>query len=107
MKEHVGELHDALLRRNLLKLVEPYSRVDVSHLAKKLELPLDAVVSKLSEMILDGALEATLDAGAGCLEVFEGDDSRGGYAAALEAVSGLGMAVDALFARSRKLSAAS
>ena len=107
MKEHVGELHDALLRRNLLKLVEPYSRVEVSHLAAKLELPVDAVVAKLSEMILDGAVDATLDAGAGCLEVFEGDDARGGYAAALEAVSGLGAAVDALFARSRKLSAAS
>ena len=106
VKEHVGELHDALLRRNLLKLVEPYSRVEVSHLAKKLDLPVGAVVSKLSEMILDGAVDATLDAGAGCLEVFEGDDARGGYAAALEAVEGLGAAVDALFARSRKLSAA-
>lgn len=102
---HIDDLADGLLQRNLARLVEPFARVEVSHLASLLSLPVDTVLSKLSQMILDGALAGTLDAGAGVLEVFDDADARGGYESAKKAFAGLGRAVDALFARSQKLSA--
>ena len=102
---HIDALADGLLQRNLARLVEPFDRVEVAHLASLLALPVETVLAKLSQMILDGALDGTLDAGAGVLEVFPEADSRGGYDQAKKAFAGLGRAVDALFARSQKLSA--
>lgn len=102
---HIDDLADGLLQANLARLVEPFDRVEVAHLASLLALPVDTVLAKLSQMILDGALDGTLDAGSGCLETFPPADARGGYAAAKDAFAGLGRAVDALFARSQRLSA--
>lgn len=100
---HIAELYDALLEKNLIRVIAPFSRVEVAHLASLVGLPAEAVLAKLSQMILDGRLAGTLDAGAGCLELHEPEDARGGYPAALDAFAGLGKAVDALFARSQKL----
>ena len=55
---------------------------------------------KTLQMILDGKLEGTLDAGAGCLEVFEKAAADTVYPAALAALANMGAAIDTLSARS-------
>ena len=57
------------------------------------------------QMILDGKLAGTLDAGAGCLEVFDEPARDGVYPSALAALTHMGAAIDTLAARSQKVMA--
>jgi 26S proteasome regulatory subunit N6 len=100
---HLSALYDALLEGNLLRLVEPYARVEISHLAKLIGLPTDLVEQKLSQMVLDKRLEGTLDQGSGCLDVFPPPQEDKLYPPALELMDALGGVLETLFARSQKL----
>lgn len=71
LESHIQDLYENLLQQNLMKIVKPYSRVEISYIAKLVNLETHVVQSKLSEMILDKKFEGTLDQGNGCLIVFE------------------------------------
>lgn len=67
----MNALYEALLEQNLLKLTEPYSKVEIAHIAKMVNLDVLNVESKLSKMILDKKLCGILDQGSGCLIILE------------------------------------
>jgi len=100
---HVSELKSNLLERNLLRIIEPFSRVEVAHIAKLIDLPLPLVEQRLSSMILDKKLNGILDAGAGVLIVFQPTESNKTYEATLETIKELNKVVDRLFVRAQKL----
>ncbi|CAK0779535.1 26S proteasome regulatory subunit rpn6 [Coccomyxa viridis] len=102
---HLSQLYDTLLEGNLARLIEPFSCVEISHLAELIKLPQELVLNKLSQMILDKKFSGTLDQGAGCLEVFEDGDKDGVYPAALDTFSNMGRVIDSLFLRSQKIMA--
>merc|ERR1712139_705780 len=83
IKHHITDLNETLLEQNLLRIVEPFSRVEVAHLIK---LPLERVHVKLSEMILDGKLKGTLDQGQGVLILYEEQSVNGIYANSLASI---------------------
>lgn len=96
---HLAALSDSLLAANLAKIVAPYSRVEVAHVAEQIGLPPARVEAKLGQMILDGALAGTLDQGAGTLEVHDAAAGGGAYPAALATIGNMGAVVDSLFER--------
>ena len=103
VKGHVGDLYDTLLEQNLLKIVEPFSNVEVAHVASLIGLDVATVERKLSQMILDKKLTGTLDQGEGCLIVFDEVEQDKMYDKALTTIGNMSTVVDSLFTRSSKI----
>eukprot|EP00475_Leptophrys_vorax_P041376 TRINITY_DN77987_c0_g1_i1.p1 TRINITY_DN77987_c0_g1~~TRINITY_DN77987_c0_g1_i1.p1 ORF type:complete len:439 (+),score=45.46 TRINITY_DN77987_c0_g1_i1:236-1552(+) len=105
ISRHLAALYDSLLEQNLLRLIEPFSCVEIAHIATLIGLPLDQVESKLSQMILDRKFEGTLDQGAGNLIVFHPQAPDALYPAAIDTIVHMGKVVESLFVRSKRIMA--
>lgn len=100
---HLRRLYDSMLEQNLIKVIEPFSRVEISHVAQMVGLDVQQVERKLSQMILDRIIIGVLDQGAGVLVVFEETERDKGYDAALDTIEKLNNVVDALYANQASL----
>ncbi|XP_014662123.1 PREDICTED: 26S proteasome non-ATPase regulatory subunit 11A-like [Priapulus caudatus] len=100
---HLDSLYDDLLEKNLCRIIEPYSRVQVEHVAKAINLPIDTVERKLSQMILDKKFSGILDQGEAVLIVFEEATVDKTYETSLETINNMGKVVDALYQKAKKL----
>lgn len=101
---HLKALYNALMEQNLLRIIEPYSRVDVSHVAEQIKLPVADVESKLSQMILDRKFAGTLDhSKGGMLEIYEEEAGDELYGNALGTIENMSKVLDSLFSRSLKI----
>ncbi|KAF7234325.1 hypothetical protein EG68_12140 [Paragonimus skrjabini miyazakii] len=103
VSRHLNSFYDTLFGQNLLKLIEPYSRVQIGHIAKLIQLPLETVEKKLSQMILDNEHNGILDQGSGVLVLREPQCEGKDYPLALAAVQSLNGIVDMLFQKTTKL----
>ncbi|KAM3182563.1 hypothetical protein ACTXT7_012099 [Hymenolepis weldensis] len=101
--QHLTTFYDTLLGQNLTKLIEPYSRVQIAHIAKLINLPLGNVEKKLSQMILDKQLNGILDQGTGMLVLREEPYDGRDYKVALDIVHSLSNSLDLLFQKAKKL----
>jgi len=100
---HLKHMYQKLLEDDLLKIVAPFSKVEISHVAQLIELDVLQVEKKLSQMILDKKLAGILDQGTGCLIIFDGPEKDGSYPAALETIQEMGTVVEGLFTRASRL----
>lgn len=103
VKSHLATLYDNLLEQNLCRIIEPFSRVQIEHIAKIIKLPQDSVEKKLSQMILDKKFHGILDQGAGVLIVFDEAAVDQTYQNALATIQNMGKVVDALYNKAKKL----
>lgn len=100
---HLASLYDAMLEQHLLRVIEPYSQVQVAHIAKKVGLAEHTIEIKLSQMILDKKLHGTLDQRDACLIVYETDLDDKGYPAAIQTVDNMSKVIDALTTKHAQL----
>ncbi|KAF2487374.1 PCI domain-containing protein [Neohortaea acidophila] len=100
---HLRRLYDSMLEQNLIKVIEPFSRVEISHVAQMVGLDVQQVERKLSQMILDRVIIGVLDQGAGVLVVFDETERDKGYDAALDTIEKLNSVVDVLYANQASL----
>lgn len=84
IRTHLSALYDTLLEQNLLRVIEPYSAVELSWISHEVGQGRDVVEEKyvyirvatltfrLSQMILDQVFFGVLNEKEGTLEVFDG-----------------------------------
>ncbi|KAK2071981.1 hypothetical protein P8C59_006362 [Phyllachora maydis] len=97
IRNHLRRLYDAMLEQNLIKVIEPFSRVEIAHIAKMVGLDTQQVERKLSQMILDKVIIGVLDQGAGCLIIFDETHRDEAYDSALSTIEKLSNVVDVLY----------
>uniref|UniRef100_A0A0A9W4I1 26S proteasome non-ATPase regulatory subunit 11 n=1 Tax=Lygus hesperus TaxID=30085 RepID=A0A0A9W4I1_LYGHE len=64
-------MYDTLMERHLLKMIEPYNRVQIAYLAGLLKLDEHRVEARISQLILDGKLAGIVDQQHRCLVLFD------------------------------------
>jgi len=103
IRSHLDTVYDKMMEQNLCRIIEPYSKVQIFHVATQIGLPMPSVEKKLSQMILDKKLAGVLDQGAGLLVIFEQMEESKAYEAALGLIQNMGKVVDALYAKAKHL----
>ncbi|NXN65951.1 PSD11 ATPase, partial [Himantopus himantopus] len=105
---HLAKLYDNLLEQNLIRVIEPFSRVQVNVSSKYTDVlvplsPPAEVERKLSQMILDKKFHGILDQGEGVLIIFDEPPVDKTYEAALETIQNMSKVVDSLYNKAKKL----
>lgn len=103
IRNHFNALYDNLLEQNLLKIIESYSVVELSHISKTIGLNLQQVEGKLSQMILDKVFYGVLDQGNGWLIIYDQPRTDAAYEASLDLVKNLSSVVDLLYEKASSL----
>eukprot|EP00640_Fibrocapsa_japonica_P001736 CAMPEP_0113935444 /NCGR_PEP_ID=MMETSP1339-20121228/2588_1 /TAXON_ID=94617 /ORGANISM="Fibrocapsa japonica" /LENGTH=466 /DNA_ID=CAMNT_0000937595 /DNA_START=21 /DNA_END=1421 /DNA_ORIENTATION=+ /assembly_acc=CAM_ASM_000762 len=103
IKHHLQHLYNRLLEDNLLKIIEPFSCVEIAHVAELIKLPVEKVERKLSQMILDAKFQGILDQGRGQLLIYEPTAMDNTFSNSLEVVANVSFVVDSLFRRAQGL----
>ncbi|GJJ07597.1 hypothetical protein Clacol_001800 [Clathrus columnatus] len=103
IRSHLAALYDTLLEQNLLRIVEPYSVVEVDFVARTVGQERQSVEAKLSQMILDKTFHGVLDQGRGCLLIFDEPEGAGTYGAAINMLEQIGNVVGSLYAKTTKI----
>jgi 26S proteasome regulatory subunit N6 len=91
-----------LIEDNLNKIILPYSEVQIDFIAEKIGLPIDKVLHKLSEMILDEKIRGTLDQGRNCLILYEAEEDCEMFDTAITTFTNLDEVIDALYDKTKK-----
>jgi len=103
IQEHLETLKSNLLEKNLNRLIEPYSRVEISKIANLIGLPEASVERKLSQMILDKKLNGILSQEDRALQIFEPTETDLVYDDALDMIGALEDVVASLYKKAEKL----
>lgn len=91
------------MEQNLTRIIEPYSCIQVSHIAELIKLTKEQVEQKLSQMILDKVIDGILDQSNGTLVVFEESAQDETYPAAISTINNMSLVVDSLYKKARAL----
>lgn len=103
IRSHLSDLYDSLFQKNLLKLIEPYSCIEINHICSMIGLPKDVIESKLSNMILDKVFYGVLDQGNGWLIIYEEPTKDESYDFGLQIIKQMSNAVDLLYEKASLL----
>lgn len=100
---HLQALYESLVEKNISRIVRPYSRVFIPHIARVIGLDAQTVEAKLSKMILDQTISGILDQNEGCLILFDKQVPCDLYSSAIENIKQLSAVIDALYLKTKAL----
>ncbi|KDR68658.1 hypothetical protein GALMADRAFT_256431 [Galerina marginata CBS 339.88] len=103
IRSHLAALYDTLLEQNLLRIVEPYSVVEIEYVAETVGQERQAVETKLSQMILDKVFYGVLDQGRGCLLVYDEPEADNTYGAAIQTLEQVSKVVESLYVKTVRI----
>lgn len=103
INHHLELLYEKMLESNLLRIINPFSCVEIEHVAKLIKLPQSLVEKKLSQMILDHKFSGILDQGRGHLLVYETTPEDVNYSHGMDVIAHMGLVTDALSSRAKGL----
>eukprot|EP00602_Paraphysomonas_sp_CaronLab_P012908 CAMPEP_0185040226 /NCGR_PEP_ID=MMETSP1103-20130426/38029_1 /TAXON_ID=36769 /ORGANISM="Paraphysomonas bandaiensis, Strain Caron Lab Isolate" /LENGTH=473 /DNA_ID=CAMNT_0027579435 /DNA_START=20 /DNA_END=1441 /DNA_ORIENTATION=- len=104
ISHHLDLLYDQMLESNLLKIIHPFSCVEISHVAKLIKMDVALIERKLSQMILDRTISGILEQGKGHLVIYDAAHEDTSFTQGVEIISNMGLVVDALSSRAKGLS---
>ena len=93
---HIRNLHNDLLEKNLIKIIKPYSVVEIDFVAKTIGLNYQDVLNRLRQMILDKKINGILDQGKGSLIIYDVDTANPYLDKSIETFKNLDKVVEAL-----------
>lgn len=96
IRYHINNLHNDLLEKNLIKIIKPYSVVEIDFVAKSIGLSYLDVLNKLRQMILDKKINGILDQGKGSLIIYDVESSNPYLDKSIETFKNLEKVVEAL-----------
>ncbi|KAI0271208.1 PCI-domain-containing protein [Russula aff. rugulosa BPL654] len=96
IRSHLAALYDTLLEQNLLRIVEPYSVVEIEYVAGQ-------VRQGGKTLKQNKVFHGVLDQGRGCLLVFDEAETNDTYGAAIDTLEEVSKVVDSLYAKSVKI----
>lgn len=102
IKHHLASLYEKMFESNLVKIITPFSSVEIEHVAKLINMPIPRVERKLSQMILDHKITGILDQGRGILEIFEEKSEDESFARGMEIIGNMTGVVETLMNRGKK-----
>lgn len=103
IKSHFNALYDTLLEQNLVKVIEPFSVVEIEHVAQIIGLDVKQVEGKLSQMILDQVFYGVLDQGNGWLYIYDKPQADATYDSSLDLVKHMNNVVELLYEKAATL----
>lgn len=104
IKYHLTNLHDDLLEKNLKKIIEPYSVVEINFITESIGISNNEILNKLSQMILDKKINGILDQGRGSLIIYEDSVTNQYMEKSLKCYKNLDKVVDSLFSKAKSTS---
>ncbi|KAK8854003.1 26S proteasome non-ATPase regulatory subunit 11 [Tritrichomonas musculus] len=96
---NIKNLIDSLEEQHLLRIVKPYSAVELQRIADMIKLPVENIEAKLVQMILDQKLKASINQSDGILNIFEAEEENEILTQSIELISQMDGVVDALYTR--------
>lgn len=103
VRSHFSTLSDTMMEKELCRLIEPYSFVQILYIADMIGLPVDKVEKKLSQMILDKKFNGSLHQGDGMLVVYDEVPEEKTYELSVQTIRAMGDVVDVLWNRAQKI----
>lgn len=101
---NMHNLIDNLEEQHLLRIVKPYSAVELTRIAEMIDLPVEQVEAKLVQMILDQKLKASINQSDGILNIFLDEEDNELLTQSIELIEQMDGVVDALYTRCRLMS---
>lgn len=106
ISHHLDVLYDKMLESNIMKVIHPFSAVEIHHVAKLINLPIDAVERKLSQMILDHKFSGILDQGKGHLIIYDTASSDDSFKHTIDIIANMNNVVEALAGTAKNINKA-
>ncbi|KAI1726294.1 PCI domain-containing protein [Ditylenchus destructor] len=90
--------NESVFEKDLIRLVEPYSYIELSYIASSMCMDQKVVEKKLAQMILDKKLHGILHQGEGMLIVYDREIPNPTYLNAVDTIQSMEGVVDELCA---------